>query len=363
MLEELTDAQKKIMQQVKEKWLQKVYAPQKIDIPKLRSAITWFYQFCDTPDPELIVCDSPMAMQIIANLGETKEEILAHCHKISEDGDKGVWAVNDGVVTDINGDKKELTYQDTSNYGNISDFSWLAFYEFFHAIGLEIENDHFFDYKKISEANVNDMIQFDEVCICCSMPTTIHINKETNRMDCATEPAIAWDDGYGLFYVDGMFLPKSYVMSKPEELSSRLIFEEKNAERRHFLLQKIGTDRVLEDLESERMEFISAFDLYHAYPIGKYYQHGDVLIRPHGDDKIPHILYEDLTDDMKSAIGRVDYELVNLKLDDDTYRPFLIMNNPSIDHKHIEPVHTDCRTVFNAICWRNKMKCLPMKLT
>ena len=364
MLEKLTPAQEKIMIEVKDSWLNKIFMPQPIDVPKLRSAISWLYKFCDQEDPELIICSSPMAMQCAANFGETKEELLANCHKISDEGEKGVWEVNADAITDINGPKKDLKYVGTSSYGNLSDYSWLAFYEFFHKIGLEIENDYFFDYKKILESNVNDMIQFDEVCICCGMPETIHIDENSKRMSCETGPAIAWDDGYELYYIDGMLLPKEYVMSKPEDLSSRLIFEEKNAERRHFLLQKMGTDRVLEDLESERMDFTSAFDLYQAHPIGKYYQHGDVLIKPDGDSgNIPLVSYTELTPDMKAAISRVNYELVNLKLDDDQYRPFLIMNNPSIEHKHIESVRTDCRTVFDAICWRNTMKCLPMKLT
>lgn len=48
-----------------------------------------------------------------------------------------------------------------------------------------------------------------------------------------------------------------------------------------------------------------------------------------------------------------DYELLWLGLEDGRTRPYLKMKNPSIGVYHIEGVHPTCRTVRQALNWRN----------
>lgn len=61
---------------------------------------------------------------------------------------------------------------------------------------------------------------------------------------------------------------------------------------------------------------------------------------------------------------KINYELVNLKIDDNRKRPFLRMTNASIDsEEHIEPVKPECNTIYDAICFRNQIDGLPCYLT
>jgi len=44
---------------------------------------------------------------------------------------------------------------------------------------------------------------------------------------------------------------------------------------------------------------------------------------------------------------------LNLDIIDGRYRPYLKMLNPSISTWHIEGIHPDCKTIEQALAWRN----------
>jgi hypothetical protein len=58
-----------------------------------------------------------------------------------------------------------------------------------------------------------------------------------------------------------------------------------------------------------------------------------------------------------------DYELLLLDLQDGRMRPYLKMKNPSVGVYHIEGVAPECRTVAEALAWRNQSDSPPTVLT
>ena len=64
----------------------------------------------------------------------------------------------------------------------------------------------------------------------------------------------------------------------------------------------------------------------------------------------------------KTIEKKNDYELLNFSFDGQ-YRPYLKMLNPSTGTWHIEGVHPKCRTINEALHWRNKTKEKPIILT
>jgi len=50
-----------------------------------------------------------------------------------------------------------------------------------------------------------------------------------------------------------------------------------------------------------------------------------------------------------------NYELLNLNINTEIFRPYLKMINPSTGTIHIEGVHPSCNTVEKALNWRNKI--------
>jgi len=58
-----------------------------------------------------------------------------------------------------------------------------------------------------------------------------------------------------------------------------------------------------------------------------------------------------------------DYELLLIDIGDERKRPYLKMLNPSIGTWHVEGVHPHCKTVEQALNWRNQTEEKPEVLT
>jgi hypothetical protein len=121
------------------------------------------------------------------------------------------------------------------------------------------------------------------------------------------KPALLFADGYCLWMLNGVRMPKKIVMTPAKELDCNLILKEKNAEVRREIIRKIGINRVIEKLKATSID--------------------------------------------KSLDGQ--YELMNFNCIDGRFRPYLKMLNPSNGMWHIEGVHPDCRTISQALSWRD----------
>jgi hypothetical protein len=129
-------------------------------------------------------------------------------------------------------------------------------------------------------------------------------------------PAVRWPDGEEQYFVlNDAHVPREIVETPASKLDPQLILRERNAEVRRELVRKIGIDRVCRELQAECLD------------------------------------------------RRGNYELLLLDLQDGRLRPFLKMKNPSIGVYHIEGVAPECRTVAEALAWRNQTDLPPSVLT
>jgi hypothetical protein len=110
-------------------------------------------------------------------------------------------------------------------------------------------------------------------------------------------------------------MPKEYVETPWDKLDPKLIIKETNAEVRRELVRKIGIERVVEKLGAKVLD------------------------------------------------KKGDYELIMLDIGDNNLRPYLKMKNPSIGVYHIEGVQPGCKTVDDALNFRNGTKEKPVILT
>ena len=122
---------------------------------------------------------------------------------------------------------------------------------------------------------------------------------------CDDGPSHRWRDGFSLWHLNGVKVPEWLAETDAERLDPRRIFEIENAEVRREFVRKVGVDRVCYSLGAECID-----------------RDGN-------------------------------YELLLLDLKDGRKRPYLKMLNPSIDTWHVEGVHPDCRSVQEALNFRN----------
>jgi len=137
----------------------------------------------------------------------------------------------------------------------------------------------------------------------CYLPIPkIYMNasKQLHRVD---GPAIETDED-GRYYLNGVAVAKSLVMTPAEKLDPKMIFAEKNAETRREIVRKIGMERIV------------------------------------------------LKCGAKSIDKQGGYELMEFDIGDNLKRPYLKMQNPSIGIWHIEGVGPGIKTVDAALEFR-----------
>lgn len=87
---------------------------------------------------------------------------------------------------------------------------------------------------------------YDEMCILTDRPTVLTLD-DAGDLHNETGPAMAWSDGYALYFWHGVAVPGEAI-EHPETYPTDKVFSEPNTEVRRALIEKIGWDRLAEDL-------------------------------------------------------------------------------------------------------------------
>jgi hypothetical protein len=154
-----------------------------------------------------------------------------------------VWAQVRAQVEDQVEDQvrdQPIEFERFAYYGNVTDYGWVSFYDFFTRIGI-INHEGFNSFKKLLLTGVYDMIQLNGFCIVSRMPTHISRNNN-NRLHGEGMPAINFADGYEGHYWNGVRVEKQWV-ENPDSVTRETIITEKNAERRRCIREIIGTKK------------------------------------------------------------------------------------------------------------------------
>jgi hypothetical protein len=191
--------------------------------------------------------------------------------------------------------------------------SYFSFFNFMNEVlGIKFEVQEKYDwYQKTSE--VGFIYPLDKICIISDRPESIKM--KNGVLHCDNAPAIRYTDGFSIWCLNGVSVPQEIIETSAEKLNPELIVKEQNAEVRREIVRKIGIDRVCQKLGARVLD------------------------------------------------KQGDYELIDINLGENRYRPYLKMKNPSIGVFHIEGVATECKTVQEALKWRNKTEEKPLIVT
>ena len=205
MIDSLTEEQKAKMKDYVDEYVNVLLTYVEPDYKEVKSFIDWIYKdISGMKEPEVVIVDSPMAAQKLAN-------------KMAGN--------------------KEMKYYEFSSYVNIWDMPWIAFYKFFQNEFGIVNNENFDKYCKLKELGIYDTIQFESVCIVVKLPTLI--KRRVERLHCEDGPAIAFKDDYKLYFWNGVAVPEKLIMT-PEAITSEDILQQSNAEVRRAFREKLG---------------------------------------------------------------------------------------------------------------------------
>jgi len=189
---------------------------------------------------------------------------------------------------------------------------WCGWYEYGKYIGISFEEDNY-DLFLNFNSEVHFIIPYKGVVFISEKPKAIHWKNKMLHNELGL--AVEYPDGYGLYCLNGVNVPKEIVLTPAEKLNADLVLKEKNAEVRREVVRKIGIERVCTKLNSKTIDVDG------------------------------------------------DYQLLVLDPGDNNRRPYLKMLNPSIGVYHVEGVPPEIKTVEEALKWRNGTTEKPVILT
>jgi hypothetical protein len=153
-------------------------------------------------------------------------------------------------------------------------------------------------------ANLHYIWVFPELVVCSEKPVKFHT--KGNNIHCDGGAAVQYADGYALYFLNGVSVPDWLAVTPRHKLDAKKFATLANVEVRREFVRKVGAEKLLQDL-------------------------GSTLLDKQGD-----------------------YELHSIDLGGTTkHWPYLKMLNPSIGVWHIEAVDKACKTVTQALAWRD----------
>ena len=223
MLTELTQEQEQLIPVVRDEWIDKFYSnpnPTDLDEVKATEFVNWVYSLSNYKAPKVLFADSPLQAQQIAN----------------------------DLAKEVEGKDYKKRYFEPSSAIGITNFSWVAFYDYFTRIGV-INHNEFNKYKEYSNLNIYDSIMLQDVCIVTRLPISI---KSTvfrgNRVPhSADSSAIEFKDGFKMYFWNGTIIPEKWVLD-PESITKEDIVSESNAEMRRILMEILGAKKYYDAL-------------------------------------------------------------------------------------------------------------------
>ena len=101
--------------------------------------------------------------------------------------------------------------------------------------------------------NCGWIFPFENICLVCDRPLHIRFDS-ANELHAEGEPAIAFADGYSLYFHHGVKLPEQYGKVHPDLWQAEWLLSEENAELRRVLIERIGYDRICQQLQAVELD-------------------------------------------------------------------------------------------------------------
>ncbi|MGE3267134.1 MAG: DUF6745 domain-containing protein [Chloroflexota bacterium] len=276
-IERLTAEQERYLPEFREQWLRRGLATGACDRPKAEAAIRQLYRVGGRAEPEIILwLGSPWAgavtAALLASIGEPASKQLRGqlwdqlgdqlwdqlwgqlwdqlwdqlgdqlwdqlwgqlWDQLGDQlGDQLRGQLRDQLGDQLRGQLWDQLYR--CGYGQ-HDISWVAWLRFGQHVGAHLD--------LVQALNAFDGLSdvgwwwpFEGLCILTERPGALHRDAQ-GRLHNLSGPALAYPDGYALYASHGVRLP-ARVIDAPETLTPREILDERNAEVRRVMLERL----------------------------------------------------------------------------------------------------------------------------
>jgi hypothetical protein len=243
-LEILTSEQEALIPIVRQEWLDLFFKNKgNLNKPVFEEQIEWLYKRLNYKKPFIWYCDSPLMVQIIINIIKKTSQSSTLVEKNNN--------IGDNIRANIGANN--MTFESFSSYGNITDYGWVAFYDYFRRLNyFKYEWGDFLDFQKFLKSGVYDFVAFKDIIFVSACPIEVH-QDSNNRLHNTESPAVRFKDGYNIYAIHGRIL-SSWIWEKKDTITKEMFIEEKNSEIRAAMYSVLGEKRVMEILGATEID-------------------------------------------------------------------------------------------------------------
>ncbi|WP_445243401.1 DUF6745 domain-containing protein [Microcoleus sp. AR_TQ3_B6] len=135
----------------------------------------------------------------------------------------------------------------------VEEIHWTEFLIAKFGVTLDQKAQELFRCKQQLFEDCGWIFPFENICLVCDRPLHLRFDAE-NRPHAEGEPAIAFADGYSLYFHHGVKLPEKYGKVHSDLWQAEWLLSESNAELRRVLIERIGYDRICQQLQAVELD-------------------------------------------------------------------------------------------------------------
>jgi len=230
--------------------------------------------------------------------------------------------ISDNISDNIRNNIKETKFNYIETYSWCQhDINWVAYYKYYEKYGL-LPYDRNFEIFNIwydLACSCGWCYTFENIVFVCEKPCELHINDE-GMLHKDGGMVLKYSDGYGIYMLNGVKVPEYLAVTPEANLELDFFKKEKNVDVKAEFIRKYGISR-MKDMGKK-------VDSY------KNYSHDEWWVKS-------------------------EYELIDMStlFTSVKYAPHLLMRNQTIKELyHLEGVGPECKTLDQAIKWRENTK-------
>ncbi len=293
-ISKLTPEQEALIPIYREKWTKIALSTERIDKNKAREAVKEAYAHIGEKEPEILFFKSPIEILEELQRWKRKNILFKPINKIW----KFLINLHDNIITELEDkfgeyidDEIYLQLSEPINlcceqiWGAISSTFTKDLFSLFYDLGNDCKfNDEtihasFLDYYlnvlNISISDINKsqwkiyqslvlycgwIIFGKSVCLVSERPLTLFLDNE-NLLHAEDKPAIEYADDIKAYAYHGTIIPEKYGKHHPNQWQPSWLLQEQNAELRRVLIQGIGYNRIIEDLQAIELDSYQEYTL------------------------------------------------------------------------------------------------------
>jgi internalin A len=135
----------------------------------------------------------------------------------------------------------------------VEEIHWTEFLIAKFGVTLDQKAQELFRCKQQLFEDCGWIFPFENICLVCDRPLHIRFDS-ANELHAEGEPAIAFADGYSLYFHHGVKLPEKYGKVHSDLWQAEWLLSESNAELRRVLIERIGYDRICQQLQAVELD-------------------------------------------------------------------------------------------------------------